>query len=108
MGPPDGCGNGDMGERRKAGARREPVFDVAPADEPKSRGDGGADEAPKRPRARSGSKKSKGKRGKDGGGGRKRGLIGGTIYWGAVGALWLVIAAIGVTVWIGAHLPPIQ
>ena len=94
-----------MGVRRKASARREPVFDVAPADEPKSQSDGGADEAPKRTRARAGDgesrpKKSKRrKRGKDGGnggGGRKRGLIGRIIYWGAVAALWVVIAGIGV------------
>jgi hypothetical protein len=32
----------------------------------------------------------------------------GLIYWGAVLALWAIIAAIGVLVWIGIHLPPIQ
>src|SRR3981081_2886351 len=30
------------------------------------------------------------------------------VYWGAVAALWLVIAAIGVLFWVGSHLPPIQ
>jgi penicillin-binding protein 1A len=29
-------------------------------------------------------------------------------YWSAVVGLWLVIAALGGAVWIGAHLPPIQ
>jgi penicillin-binding protein 1A len=38
---------------------------------------------------------------------RRRG-IGRIFYWGAVLALWGVIAAIGVLVWIGIHLPPIQ
>ena len=30
------------------------------------------------------------------------------LYWGAVAGLWLLIAAIGAAVWIGARLPPIQ
>ena len=30
------------------------------------------------------------------------------IYWGAVLALWALIAGIGALVWIGIHLPPIQ
>jgi penicillin-binding protein 1A len=29
-------------------------------------------------------------------------------YWGAVLAVWAIIAAIGLVIWIGAHLPPIQ
>ncbi len=29
-------------------------------------------------------------------------------YWGAVFGLWAVIAAVGVAVWVGAHLPAIQ
>jgi penicillin-binding protein 1A len=40
-------------------------------------------------------------------GGRRSGF-GKLIYWGAVLALWAVIAAIGTLVWIGIHLPPIQ
>ena len=39
---------------------------------------------------------------------RRRSGIGKLIYWGAVLALWAVIAAIGAIVWIGIHLPPIQ
>jgi penicillin-binding protein 1A len=31
-----------------------------------------------------------------------------TFYWGAVLALWALIAGIGMMVWIGIHLPPIQ
>src|SRR5271156_506628 len=42
--------------------------------------------------------------------GRRRGRsgIGRLIYRGAVLALWALICAIGVLVWIGIHLPPIQ
>src|SRR5258708_27805313 len=29
-------------------------------------------------------------------------------YWGAVLGLWAVIAVVGVVIWVGAHLPPIQ
>ncbi|HXZ14504.1 MAG TPA: transglycosylase domain-containing protein, partial [Roseiarcus sp.] len=41
------------------------------------------------------------------GAGKKFGL-GRLIYWGAVLALWGLIAAIGVLIWVGVHLPPIQ
>ncbi len=41
-------------------------------------------------------------------GGKGRSGVGRLIYWGAVLALWAVIAAIGALVWIGIHLPPIQ
>jgi penicillin-binding protein 1A len=34
--------------------------------------------------------------------------IGRLVYWGAVVGLWGVIAIIGVVIWVGAHLPPIQ
>jgi len=68
---------------------------------PPARGDGGRrrrDDAPPRPR----SKPRRGGRGKG------RFGAGRLIYWGAVLALWVVIAVIGVLVWIGVHLPPIQ
>ncbi|HMK70049.1 MAG TPA: PBP1A family penicillin-binding protein [Xanthobacteraceae bacterium] len=42
------------------------------------------------------------------GGGRGRSGLFRLVYWGAVLALWVCIAAIGVLVWIGIHLPPIQ
>jgi penicillin-binding protein 1A len=42
------------------------------------------------------------------GGGRRRSTIGRAIYWLAVLALWAIIAAIGLVIWIGIHLPPIQ
>ena len=34
--------------------------------------------------------------------------IGRLVYWGAVLGLWGGIAVVGVVVWVGAHLPPIQ
>jgi penicillin-binding protein 1A len=54
------------------------------------------DEGPRQTRVRSGG----GKKGRSG--------FGRLIYWGAVVALWLLIAGIGTVVWIGVHLPPIQ
>jgi penicillin-binding protein 1A len=40
--------------------------------------------------------------------GWRRIILRGTFYWGAVLALWALIAGIGMVVWIGIHLPPIQ
>ena len=40
--------------------------------------------------------------------GRSRSGLGRLIYWGAVLGLWAIIAAAGVVVWVGAHLPAIQ
>ncbi|HUN95268.1 MAG TPA: penicillin-binding protein 1A [Bradyrhizobium sp.] len=34
--------------------------------------------------------------------------VGRLLYWGAVLGLWAAIAVVGVVVWAGAHLPPIQ
>ncbi len=39
---------------------------------------------------------------------KNRSLLGRLFYWGLVVGLWLVIAAVGVVAWVGAHLPPIQ
>jgi penicillin-binding protein 1A len=41
-------------------------------------------------------------------GGKGRFGFGRVLYWGIVLSLWAVIAAVGVVVWVGAHLPPIQ
>jgi len=99
--------------KKKGGVRREPKFDlstplsnlklslqdrIGPPDEklikPKA-------ETPKKPAAKPAKKKA-----------RSRGAIGGAIYklfyWGAVAGIWAVIAAVGVLVWVGAHLPAIQ
>jgi penicillin-binding protein 1A len=40
--------------------------------------------------------------------GKRRSGFGRIVYWGAVLALWALIAGIGTLVWIGIHLPPIQ
>src|ERR1700685_4727208 len=40
--------------------------------------------------------------------GGRRSALGSMLYWGAVLAVWAIIAAIGLVIWIGAHLPPIQ
>jgi penicillin-binding protein 1A len=40
--------------------------------------------------------------------GGRRSALGGMLYWGAVLAVWAIIAALGLVIWIGAHLPPIQ
>jgi penicillin-binding protein 1A len=41
--------------------------------------------------------------------GRKnRSGFGRVIYWGAVLALWVLIAGVGIVVWAGMHLPPLQ
>ena len=97
----------------KGKERREPVFDLVPEsgpapEEAASRRTRATDDG-ERPasRTRSKSKKSKGKR--SGGSGRSwRSVIGRTFYWSAVAGLWLLIAGIGGTIWVGAHLPPIQ
>jgi len=57
------------------------------------------DHAPRRSRKRKGERKR---------GGKRRGLLRRTLYWGTVFALWGLIAGIGMLVWIGIHLPPIQ
>ena len=60
------------------------------------------DEAPREPRRRR-RRDKKYKKNK-----KSRSRIGRLIYWGVVLALWAVIGAIGMLVWIGIHLPPIQ
>jgi penicillin-binding protein 1A len=124
--------------RRKADARREPVFDAkpipglslrlgpgdrssAPEEKPvrepsrpaarRERRAAGDDE--KRPRSGRAADKAEakpsGKRsGRGGGGGKRRKWYVRLAYWGLVLALWGVIAVVGAVVWAGAHLPPIQ
>ncbi|HEY7998090.1 MAG TPA: PBP1A family penicillin-binding protein [Pseudolabrys sp.] len=89
-----------MAGRGQSGARREPVFDSGPelrisaGDRP---GGGGSKPPARKKRARKPRKV-----------GRKRSLLGRTIYWSLVLGLWLVIGAVGTIAWTGAHLPPIQ
>ncbi len=88
-----------MAGRGQSGARREPVFDSGP-ELRVSAGDrpgGGSKPSARKKRARKPRKA-----------GRKRSLLGRTIYWSLVLGLWLVIGAVGVIAWTGAHLPPIQ
>jgi penicillin-binding protein 1A len=40
--------------------------------------------------------------------GRFRKALSRGVYWSAVAGLWAAIAVVGVVVWVGAHLPPIQ
>ncbi|MGY8679643.1 penicillin-binding protein 1A [Bradyrhizobium sp. UFLA05-153] len=110
---------------KKKGGRKEPLFGLPAAladlrltaadripnatdDKPKKakakrRSDDADDEPPrerKAPVSRSGAKRrSKSKIGFG---------IGRLFYWGAVLGLWGVIAVVGVVIWVGAHLPPIQ
>ena len=112
---------------RKKGGRKEPVFGLAAAlsdlrlraadripraedEKPKKQAskrvaidDDEEDEAPRerKPRASRSDTKRRSKS-------RKGFPIGRLLYWGAVLGLWGAIAAVGLVVWVGAHLPPIQ
>jgi len=112
--------------RKKSSGRREPQFGLAASlaelrlgpqdrvasadnDKPKKRSakprarDDDDDEPPRerKPRAaKSGSKRRSKPRARSG--------LYRLLYWGTVLGLWGAIALIGVIVWVGAHLPPIQ
>src|SRR5512143_1692868 len=114
--------------RKKSGGRKEPLFGLpaalaelrlTPADRipnaedkpkksagkpsPKRRSDDGDDEPPRKrkaPSSRGGAKRRAKSRARFG--------IGRLVYWGAVLSLWGVIATVGIVIWVGAHLPPIQ
>src|SRR5437764_692852 len=106
--------------RKNSGGRREPMFGLAASlaelrlgpqdrvtvadDKPKNktakRKAPDPTGRPNQQKPRGGSKrKSKS---------RARGGISRLLYWGAVLGLWAGIAVVGVVVWAGAHLPPIQ
>jgi penicillin-binding protein 1A len=114
--------------RKKGGGRKEPQFglgaslselrlgpqdrlpgadDDAPKKSPKRKAaaadDTDDDDAPRerKPRARRGGSKRRSR------GGSRRGLVR-LFYWGVVLGLWAAIGLVGVIVWVGAHLPPIQ
>ncbi|MEN3349127.1 MAG: penicillin-binding protein [Bradyrhizobium sp.] len=103
--------------KKKGGARKEPLFGLSAAladlrlsaadrvpgggdDKPAKSKSKGSDSGDEKPRP---SKSSSKRRGKSRGFG-----IGRLVYWTAVLGLWAGIAVIGVVVWVGAHLPPIQ
>lgn len=109
-----------MGSGKKKGGRKEPLFGLPAAladlrltaadripggggDKPSKRKADTSDEPPrerKAPARSSGTKR------------RSKSFIsaglGRLVYWGAVLSLWGVIAVVGVVIWVGAHLPPIQ
>ncbi|PDT78591.1 penicillin-binding protein 1A [Bradyrhizobium sp. C9] len=111
--------------RKKGGARKEPLFGLpaALADlrlSPSDRVPGGGDDKPARSKPKntdkntekssdSGSEKPRPSRSGSKRRSKSRGFgIGRLFYWTAVLGLWTGIAVIGVVVWVGAHLPPIQ
>jgi penicillin-binding protein 1A len=85
---------------RQAGKKRDVDADARPRPQDRS----GSAPAPRRQREDSPPRQPRKKKRA----GKQRSGFGRLIYWGAVLALWAVIAAIGLLVWIGAHLPPIQ
>jgi penicillin-binding protein 1A len=115
--------------RKKSGGRKEPQFglgaslselrlgpqdripsadDEAPKKSPKRKAAATVDtddddDAPRerRPRAQRGRSKRRSRARS------RRGLVR-LFYWGVVLGLWAAIALVGVIVWVGAHLPPIQ
>src|ERR1700737_2326220 len=110
--------------RKKSGGRREPQFGLAASLAELRLGPqhrvAGNDETPKKPspKRKTGDADNKARRERKpranrGGGkrrskGRARFGLSRLVYWGAVLGLWGAIAAVGVVVWVGAHLPAIQ
>jgi penicillin-binding protein 1A len=99
--------------RREASARRRPAADPTRIHAPHARS---RRRPPKQRNSRRGrghaaeaaALSAAGANGGDRGGRGRRFGFGRIIYWGAVLGLWAIIAAIGLVVWVGAHLPPIQ
>ena len=92
--------------RKRTGAAEGFDFRISPEDRvgglPRK-----ARDTSRRPRSEASPRRKK-KKARAGGRGKGRSRIGRLFYWGAVLALWGVICAIGIVIWIGAHLPPIQ
>ncbi|UYO40296.1 penicillin-binding protein [Rhodopseudomonas palustris] len=97
--------------RKKAGERREPKFGSGEslADmrlTPQDRVNVADDKPKKKPTGRAGgARKRKARKGVIA---SVRQAIGRVVYWSAVAGIWAVLAVVGVMVWVGAHLPPIQ
>ncbi|WP_346296276.1 penicillin-binding protein [Rhodopseudomonas sp. P1] len=98
--------------RKKAGERREPKFGSGEslADmrlTPQDRVNVADDKPKKKPtgKAGGGARKRKARKGVIA---SVRQAIGRVVYWSAVAGIWAVLAVVGVMVWVGAHLPPIQ
>jgi penicillin-binding protein 1A len=111
--------------RKKSGGRREPQFGLAASLSelrlsPQDRIPAAADEPPKKSPAKrktgdtdNDAPRERKPRANRGGGkrrsrGRARSGLYRLVYWAAVLGLWAAIAAVGVIVWVGAHLPAIQ
>lgn len=107
--------------RRKPRARREPKFEesayrtelrVAPDDRIGGERNGESRRTSSRgqeePRKNQPRKIRRGGDGNGGGRRPKRRRLARIFYWGLVLSLWGMIGLIGVTIWIGAHLPAIQ
>lgn len=112
---------------KKKGGRKEPLFGLPAAladlrltaadrvpggeDKPKKstkssakrKSEDAGDEPPRERKAQAGRSGAK-RRSKSGAGFS----LGRLVYWGAVLGLWGMIAVIGVVIYVGAHLPPIQ
>jgi penicillin-binding protein 1A len=112
-----------MGSGKKKGGRKEPLFGLpaALADLRLTAADRipGGDGKPKKSAKRKSetsddepARERKAPASRSGARRRSKSSIGAglgrLVYWGAVLSLWGVIAVIGVVVWVGAHLPPIQ
>ncbi|WP_441239109.1 transglycosylase domain-containing protein [Bradyrhizobium sp. 930_D9_N1_4] len=116
-----------MGLGKKKGGRKEPLFGLPAAladlrltaadripnaeDKPKKSAKSSAkrknetsDDEPPRERKAQASRSGAKRRSKS----RFGAGLGRLVYWGAVLSLWGVIAVIGVVIYVGAHLPPIQ
>ncbi|MBC7575860.1 MAG: penicillin-binding protein [Tardiphaga sp.] len=104
---------------KKKGGRKEPTFGVSaslsePRMNPRDRVARDEDDlprekpkpAPRKAAERSARKPRKASRARTSG--RIGGLVRKTFYWGAVLGLWGAIAVVGVVIYVGAHLPPIQ
>ena len=100
--------------KKKAGERREPTFGlcriaVRPAPQPAGSGERGrrrqAEKAQARGQIRRRRRASRAANRAKGG---LRRLVSRSVYWTAVAGIWAVLAVVGVLVWVGAHLPPIQ
>jgi penicillin-binding protein 1A len=94
--------------RREASARRHPASDPTPTHAPHARSRRRAARRKKSRRGRGHVAEAAASSGAGANGGGRRFGFGRIFYWGVVLGLWAIIAAIGVVVWVGAHLPPIQ
>ncbi len=91
LGPQDRVASADEEKPKKPSSKRRVIDRDNEEDAPRER----------KPRASRASRKRKS-------GSRARGGLFQLFYWGAVLGLWGAIAVVGVIVWVGAHLPPIQ